>query len=447
MEFHQDSAADRVAHYLGIIHRHAKDHFIPHEGNDHVPHILKHRVLFGYSAVIALLKVLVIVVPIALPSVSVYSSSITIKNVIELTNATRTQLGLPPLKESAKLDAAAAAKAKDMMTNGYFAHTSPTGVTGWTFIKDAGYVYRSAGENLALHYTTAESLTDGWMASPTHKANIVSTKYDDIGIGIIQGDYAGYSTTMVVQMFGKPATASAPAPTPVPAPAPAPAAVAVVTPSPAPVPAPAPAPKPTSAPPPAPAPAPQPAAAPKPTATPAPAPVPEPAPAPEKLAFDESSLLVVPGEHAYHVEAAMTGASSATLALGVRTAPLVPGADGRWAGTVSFEPGEIGENGDELFLNVVGKDGSTLYEPLALVAPKARAQDVYAFGADQHKAVVAGVTVDGLDDGVRRFYVGTIVFLAGGVLLSLLYRLHKKRLSVIAHTLAVILLAVILLRV
>src|SRR5687767_3856340 len=131
MTLTSDTLVDRLAHFTGIVHQHAKDHLIPHEGNDHVPHLLKHRVLFGYSAIIALLKVLVIVVPIALPSASLYSNSITIANVIALTNATREKLGLAPLKENAKLDAAAAAKAHDMINNGYFAHTSPTGVTAW----------------------------------------------------------------------------------------------------------------------------------------------------------------------------------------------------------------------------------------------------------------------------------------------------------------------------
>jgi hypothetical protein len=426
MEFLQDSFADRLAHYAGIVHRHAKDHFIPHEGNDHVPHLLKHRVLFGYSAIIALLKVLVIVVPIALPAASVFSNSITVTNVIELTNAAREKLGLADLKENAKLDAAAAAKANDMIANGYFAHTSPTGVTGWFFIKQAGYAYRSAGENLAVHYTTAEGLHEGWMASPTHKANIVSTKYRDIGVGVVQGEYGGYHTIMVVQMFGLLASAPAPAPKP----------VAVATP---PAPAPAPAPKPAA--PPAPSPV---------IVASAPPAAPEPPPAPpvEPLSLDESGLLIVPGEHEYRVEAPMTGAVSASLSLGSATAPLTETSAGRWTGSIAYDAAAIPAGGEDLSLSAAGKDGTNVYQTLVTVAPQARTNEVYAFVNDPApKAAIAGVTIDDLDDGVHRFYVYTIIFLSAAMLLAMLHRIHRKRLSVVAHTMLVIALAVVLMKI
>lgn len=451
MEFTPNSLADRFAHYLGIVHQHAKDHFIPHEGNDHVPHVLKHRVLLGYSTVVVLLKVLVVLIPIALPSASLYSNSITIKNVIELTNATREKLGLPALRENAALNSAAGAKAQDMIANGYFAHTSPTGVTAWTFIKQSGYAYTSAGENLAVHYTTAEGLHEGWMASPTHKANIVSTKYNDIGVGIVQGEYGGYNTVMVVQLFGKPvgaapattAVAPAPAPTPAPTPvavAPAPAPVAV---------APAPAPVVNAAP----APVEQPKA-PVTVAgvtTPAPTPVvvaePAPAPQPEPLALDASTVKIVPAPDSYAVEASMTGVASATLTLGTQTAQLAPTAGGRWTGSVSYDKNAVPEGGEELFLLAVGKDGTTLYEPLAVVAPEARTHEIYAFANDRNpKTVIAGVSIDNLDDDVRRFYVYTVIFLTAGVLITLMYRAHRKRMSIVAHTLVVILLTVVMLR-
>lgn len=167
---------------------------------------------------------------------------------------------------------------------------------------------------------------------------------------------------------------------------------------------------------------------------------------PPKLAFDESSLLIVPGATDYRVDAKIEGAAAATIALGETTQPMVQGADGTWSATITYDPLLIGEHGDELYLNAIGLDGSTIYEALATVAPKARTQDVYAFGHENDRAVVAGITVEGLDDGVRRFYVGTVIFLAGGLLLSLLYRLHRKRMSVVAHTMLVIILAVILLR-
>ena len=145
------------------------DHFIPHERNNYHPHVLKHRVLLGYSAFLILLKVLVLVLPIALPSSSLYSSAITAQNIADLTNQTRVNLGIEKLTASAKLAKAATEKAQDMLAKQYFAHTSPEGRTPWDWLKKVGYDYLYSGENLAVHYTTAEDVQGGWLASPSHR--------------------------------------------------------------------------------------------------------------------------------------------------------------------------------------------------------------------------------------------------------------------------------------
>ena len=194
------------------LHASLKDHFIPHEGNGHVPHVLKHHVLVGYGLIAILLKIAVVAVPIALPSSSAWSSSITPANVVSLTNGTRRALGLAELKANDLLAAAAAEKAKDMLANRYFAHTSPSGLTGFALIRQAGYQYRFAGENLAVHYESAEGVTEGWLASPTHKANIVNPRFKEIGVGVARGEFEGYPSTIVVQLFGEPATAVSPKP-------------------------------------------------------------------------------------------------------------------------------------------------------------------------------------------------------------------------------------------
>ncbi len=191
------------------LREHFWDHFVPHEGNDHVPHVLKHHVLFGYSVIILLLKVVVFVTPIMLPSASVFSSAITASNVILLTNQTRLNLGLHELAQNSALMAAAQAKALDMLNNQYFAHYSPDGLSPWFFIKREGYAYERAGENLAVHYTTAEGVHDGWLASPAHRANIVKEEFSEIGVGVVNGEFEGNPSTIVVQLFGKPKVAVA----------------------------------------------------------------------------------------------------------------------------------------------------------------------------------------------------------------------------------------------
>jgi hypothetical protein len=42
------------------------------------------------------------------------------------------------------------------------------------------------------------------MNSPTHKANIIHPKYQEIGIGVVNGTLGGIKTTLVVQHFGTP---------------------------------------------------------------------------------------------------------------------------------------------------------------------------------------------------------------------------------------------------
>src|SRR3989338_5912161 len=200
----------RLKKHLRVAGHHAKDHFIPHRGNNHHPHILRHRVLLGYSVILILLKVISIIGPIALPSSSLYSSAITAENIIDLTNQTRKNLNLPELKESSYLTKAAAAKAADMLKNQYFAHTSPSGVTPWDWVRGAGYDYRYGGENLAVHFEEAEDVEAGWLASASHRANIVNQNYTEIGVGVANGFFEGAPTTFVVQMFGAPADGRAP---------------------------------------------------------------------------------------------------------------------------------------------------------------------------------------------------------------------------------------------
>lgn len=147
-------------------------------------------------------------------SISFASAAISNANLFDLTNATRSQNNISSLSLNDKLTTAALNKANDMFANGYFAHTSPSGKTPWSFIKDAGYDYAYAGENLAIGYSDTNELQTAWMNSPTHKENIVNPNYREIGIASVDGTYEGAKTTIVVVEFGSttftvPAVASA----------------------------------------------------------------------------------------------------------------------------------------------------------------------------------------------------------------------------------------------
>jgi uncharacterized protein YkwD len=122
--------------------------------------------------------------------------------VIDLVNQSRLEAGLNTLTENSKLTQAAQDKANDMIQNDYFAHTSPKGVTPWFWLKKEGYTPKSAGENLAINFTTAKSQHEGWMASKTHRDNILSPKYKEIGVAVVEGKIDGEKSLITVQFFG-----------------------------------------------------------------------------------------------------------------------------------------------------------------------------------------------------------------------------------------------------
>jgi uncharacterized protein YkwD len=177
--------------------------FIPHRENGYKPHALRHRSLLFYSLLLVAVKVVTTLILISVYPTEAEFSTITTNRIIELTNQTRTEQGLPALKTNEILNQAAALKAQDMVTNGYFAHTSPDKVTPWHWFSEAGYEYTYAGENLAMNFSEAEEAMTAWMNSPTHRDNIVSKNYADIGVAVAVGKINGQETTIVVQMFGK----------------------------------------------------------------------------------------------------------------------------------------------------------------------------------------------------------------------------------------------------
>lgn len=138
------------------------------------------------------------------PGILGYSSEITADKVVNLTNSERQKAGLPTLKLNSALSESARLKALDMFKNDYWAHNSPTGTTPWDFFKQANYSYSIAGENLAKDFYDTDSMVKAWMKSPTHRDNILNTKYQEIGIGVANGVLQGVKTTLVVQHFGTP---------------------------------------------------------------------------------------------------------------------------------------------------------------------------------------------------------------------------------------------------
>ena len=124
-----------------------------------------------------------------------------------LLNEQRAGKGLPALKEQTELDQASVDYSELMVDQQFFAHVSPSGSVLTQRLTDAGYLGPEGawivGENIAWgesYLGTPGAIVTAWMNSPGHRDNILSSDYDEIGIGIAVGvptsdnDGATYTT-------------------------------------------------------------------------------------------------------------------------------------------------------------------------------------------------------------------------------------------------------------
>jgi len=176
--------------------------FYPHESNNYRARLLHFDSLLAIIFALIIGSYFLIGVKNTFPSVLGISTGMTADQLVALTNAKRIENGLPPLTLNSELSQAAADKASDMFTQNYWAHISPDGKTPWIFIKNAGYDYTYAGENLARGYNDSSDVIDAWMASPEHRENMLSSNYKDVGFAIETGNLTGEDTVLVVEMFG-----------------------------------------------------------------------------------------------------------------------------------------------------------------------------------------------------------------------------------------------------
>jgi uncharacterized protein YkwD len=118
-------------------------------------------------------------------------------------NQVRVEHGLVPLRASRGLHRAAQRHSADMIARDYFGHTSPTGSTLYHRILTSGFVYWGewwAGENLAWGtgtYATPRATLRMWMASPEHRAILLSPRFRLIGLGRATGSFLGHSGAVV----------------------------------------------------------------------------------------------------------------------------------------------------------------------------------------------------------------------------------------------------------
>ena len=176
--------------------------FWPHQSNNYKAKTLHISSLSVLMLLVMAGQILITIFSRSIPTVLGIASSITAQELVDLTNAKRVEAGLPALEFNHLLAQAAQAKAADMIVKNYWAHTSPDGATPWVWFKNLGYKYLYAGENLARDFSDSAGVVNAWMNSPTHRENILSNRYREVGIAVVHDNFQGQPTTLVVQMFG-----------------------------------------------------------------------------------------------------------------------------------------------------------------------------------------------------------------------------------------------------
>ena len=118
------------------------------------------------------------------------------RELLTLMNREREAAGLPPLRWCESCSEVARRHSEDMYVQGYFSHVDVDGVDPFERMQAARISYASAGENLAIAPTAPEA-HQGLMASEDHRANILRSSFDEVGIGIVRGPYG----LMCTQVF------------------------------------------------------------------------------------------------------------------------------------------------------------------------------------------------------------------------------------------------------
>ena len=111
-----------------------------------------------------------------------------------LVNVTREQHGLPTLRSSAQLNAAADQFSADMVARGYFGHVTPDGRSVTDRVRATGYFGGSndwaLGEDIGWGTgpaSTPASIFRAFMNSPPHRRVILSGEFHEIGVGVAPG--------------------------------------------------------------------------------------------------------------------------------------------------------------------------------------------------------------------------------------------------------------------
>jgi len=101
-----------------------------------------------------------------------------------LTNIERARFGVHPLGTIPGL--IGAAQLRTVETTVFWSHTRPDGRDPFTVLPEFNVSFRWAGENIAWGQTSPAMVVQGWMNSPGHRANMLNTNFNNLGVGVVE---------------------------------------------------------------------------------------------------------------------------------------------------------------------------------------------------------------------------------------------------------------------
>lgn len=117
------------------------------------------------------------------PAVAYQNHDRIVERVLKHVNQHRAMNGATPLAMNARLSDAAQKHSEDMARRDFVDHRSPDGRALQDRVASVGYPWRAIAENLAAGMSSPESTVQSWMTSPSHRDNMLSRDYLEVGIG------------------------------------------------------------------------------------------------------------------------------------------------------------------------------------------------------------------------------------------------------------------------
>ena len=173
-----------------------------------IPFAPRRRLLAPLTLLVVLGSSLVGPAIVSATDLSVSPATITVQEakILSLLNADRTALGLVPVRADSRLMAIARARSADMIANHYFSHTLPDGRNVFDILTASKLTWYSAGEIIAWNNypmdVSASTANRQWMNSPGHKAVVISTGFNYVGVGLAVDPSTGKKMWTAVYMKG-----------------------------------------------------------------------------------------------------------------------------------------------------------------------------------------------------------------------------------------------------